>query len=98
MKYPVIFRPEAETDLCDAYRWYEERKTGLGKDFLLEIDACISSIQRHPHPYPVKHKAIRRALIRRFPYGIFYLIEENAIVIFAVFHAKRDPRVWQSRV
>jgi hypothetical protein len=71
MSYQVIFRPEAETDLWDAYYWYEERRSGLGKDFLLQVDACISSIRMNPYSYPVKHKAIRRAFIRRFPHGVF---------------------------
>ncbi len=47
--------------------------------------------------YPLVHKELRRMLIRRFPYGLFYLMEEGMIVLLAVFHARRDPKQWQSR-
>ena len=97
MSYEIIVRPEAEIEVEEAYRWYESRRSGLGKDFVLEVDACFSAILRNPYSYPVKHKEVRRALLHRFPYSIYYLVEEDSIVVIAVFHAKRDPRIWQSR-
>lgn len=98
MKKALIIRPEAESDLAEAYAWYEERVPGLGSDFLLRVDAALSSIKRSPGMYPFVHKNVRRCLIRRFPYGIFYVFESNQIVVLAVLHAKRDPRAWQERV
>jgi plasmid stabilization system protein ParE len=92
MKRSLIIRPEAERDLAEAYEWYESQLDGLGSDFLLRIDATLSSIQRTPDLYPAVYGKIRRALIRRFPYGIFYLVERNRIVVLGVLHARRDPR------
>ena len=43
------------------------------------------------------HRHVRRALIRRFPYGIYYAVDEELIEVIAVFHAKRDPKRWQDR-
>jgi toxin ParE1/3/4 len=93
----VVFRPEAEEELREAYHWYESRRTGLGADFLLCVEAAISSVRRNPEMYPVVHKGVRRALIRRFPYGVFYLTEHEQVVVLAVFHAHRDPRSYQGR-
>lgn len=98
MKRTLIIRPEAERDLAEAHDWYESKVTGLGSDFLLRIEAALSSILRTPEIYPLVHKNVRRALIRRFPYGVFYLVEEAKIVVIAVMHARRDPETSRSRV
>jgi len=97
MKRAVTIRPEAEAEIEEAYRWYEERSEGLGNDFLLCVEEMIAKIQRTPKMYPLVHKEIHRALIRRFPYGIFYLVDGDKIVVLAVFHGRRDPKQWKSR-
>jgi len=97
MKRSIIIRPEAEQDIREAYSWYETQMSGLGANFLLRIDAALSSIQRHPRQYPLIHRNVRRCLVRRFPYGILFLEEDKRIIVLAVFHAKRDPRSWQER-
>ena len=98
MKKPVIVREEAEADLSEAYQWYEQQVRGLGGEFLLCVDGAIASIEKNPHLYPVVHKGvIRRALTRRFPYGVFFVEGTRSISVIAVAHAKRNPRVWQER-
>lgn len=77
--------------------WYDERGAGLGKEFLREVDASLLSIQRNPELYPLIHNQIRRAMLRRFPYGIFYYLRDERIVVLACFHGRRDPKSWQSR-
>jgi plasmid stabilization system protein ParE len=94
---PVIIAPEAEGDLIEAYQWYEKQIEGLGSEFLLCVDACIQGIARNPKIHQKVHKNIRRALVRRFPYGIFFIEEAEHIRVVAVFHAHRDPAIWQSR-
>lgn len=97
MTLELIVRPEAETDLSAAYEWYEERVSGLGSDFLLNVDAAFHAILRNPQQFPILHKNLRRALVRRFPYQIFFVPEEHRVVILAVFHARRNPRHWRKR-
>ena len=97
MKKALIIRPVAERDLAEAYGWYEAQVPGLGSDFLLSIDAALSSIQRTPEMYPIVHKNVRRCLVRRFPYGVFYVVEEGRIVVLGILHARRDPKTWQDR-
>lgn len=98
MIYQIVLRPEAEFEVTEAYVWYEGQAVGLGEEFLRAVDACFAAIQRNPPSYPLIHKEVRRALLRKFPYCIFYLVESETVVVLACFHARRDPKQWQDRV
>jgi plasmid stabilization system protein ParE len=93
----VVIRPAAEAEIAEAYDYYEAVSEGLGAAFLLAVEACLDGIERSPEMYAVIYKDARRGLMRRFPYGIFYLIEQEEIVVLACFHARRDPKQWQRR-
>ena len=97
MTYRLIIRPEAETELAEAFDWYEHRVPGLGADFLRAVDKAVDSILSHPLRHPTVHKSVRRALVRRFPYQLLFLVEDDAITMIAVFHGTRDPKRWQDR-
>ena len=97
MSLELIIRPEAETEMTDAFDWYEERVTGLGSEFLLAADAAFQGILRSPRQYPVVYKTVRRALLRRFPHEVFFISEENRVVVIAVFHTRRNPKYWHER-
>jgi plasmid stabilization system protein ParE len=88
----VRVRRRAELDVDDAYAWYESRAVGLGEAFLRAADACLARISRHPEAYGVQHGRVRRARLRRFPYGVFYVIREDFIDVLAVYHGRRHPR------
>jgi toxin ParE1/3/4 len=94
---PYLIRPDAEADLNEAYRWYENQREGLGADFSLCFEESLEKVRRNPQIYPLVHKAVRRGLMRRFPYGLFYVVEEETVVVIGVLHARRDPTSWQSR-
>ena len=79
MKYRIIVRPEAEHDLKEAYSWYEDKRTGLGYDFLLQVDAGLNFIARNPNIHPIEYKETRKHLVKRFPYKIIYLVEKERI-------------------
>ncbi|MEI6788795.1 MAG: type II toxin-antitoxin system RelE/ParE family toxin [bacterium] len=98
MPRELIIRPEAEAELVEAFEWYESRVQGLGAEFLLAIDATLANILRNPLQHPLVHKTVRRALLRRFPYEIFFVLGDLHIVILAVFHAKRNPKQWTDRI
>ena len=97
MKYRLIVRPEAEIDIREAFEWYENQEKGLGLDYFRCVDAAIASISRSPNLFPSIYKNIHRVLIRRFPYGIFYVVKDNQILILAVLHVKRHPNHWRRR-
>ena len=97
MSRRLIIRPEAEAELTAAFDWYEERVAGLGDDFLLHVEAVLQALLRAPRQFPHVHRSVRRALLRRFPYAVFYVEDEERVVVLSVFHAKRNPRQWQDR-
>jgi toxin ParE1/3/4 len=98
MTYAVTVRPEAEREIQEAFDWYEERNEGLGLEFLRAADACLSGVRRNPEGFSVIHEQVRRALLRKFPYAIFYVVREDTIVVLACFHVKRSPADWRRRV
>ena len=97
MTLNVVFRPAARAEFDGAALWYEERQAGLGERFVAEIDRAIELAARYPERYPIQHEGIRCVRARRFPYSIFYMVESEQIVVLAVFHARRDPTIWQAR-
>ncbi len=98
MSRRLIVRPEAEAEMTDAFGWYEDRVPGLGSDFLLCVDAVLNTIQRNPQQFPRVHRIVRRSLTRRFPYEVFFVEDDDRIVVLSVFHAKRSPKSWQERI
>lgn len=97
MTLPVRLRSEAEQDLGEAARWYERQLAGLGQQFLDEVLLAFRTIAEQPTMYPSAGRGARRALIRRFPFGIYYRVEKEAVVIVAVMHGSRSPRRWKRR-
>ncbi len=98
MKYRVIVRPDAEDDLKEAYSWYEDKRIGLGYDFLLQVDAGLNFIARNPNIHPIEYKETRKHLVKRFPYKIIYLVENKRIIVLAVIHSKRSPVLIKRRI
>jgi plasmid stabilization system protein ParE len=94
----LVFAPEAETDIAEAYFWYENRRIGLGEEFLSSVDACVESIRRGPKKCPIVHEGYRRCLVRRFPYAVFYEISAKTVTVYAVFHTARNPEKWRHRL
>jgi len=93
----IRFRDAAEADVGDALAWYRERGHELGDQFVQALDQCLESIQRNPLAFAKVHGEIRRALLRRFPYCVFYVIAASEVVVLACLHGHRDPKIWQGR-
>ena len=89
--------PEAELDVDEAHLWYHRQAPGRAAAFLAAVDSSLASIQRQPEAYALVDPTMRRALLRRFPYAVFYEIRPAEIVVYGVFHGVRDPRAWQRR-
>ena len=90
-------KPDARADLEAAVDWYENEEPGVGLRLLDEVDAVLPRVAQSPLQFPIVHKNIRRALLRRFPYGIFFVFEDDTVSILAITHLSRDPSVWMSR-
>ena len=94
MKYELLLRGRAKADIRRAAKWYERQRKGLGKDFVAEVDAALGLIEANPEQYEIVHREVRHAILRRFPYGVFYRIRSTKISVFAVMHLKRDDIPW----
>jgi len=97
VKSVVHFRQDAETDVADVAAWYENQSAGLGAAFLDEILVTCNSISENPQMYPVLHRDTRRAVIHKFPFGLYYRFESGLVTIVAVMHGSRDPNKWKKR-
>ena len=98
MAVELTIVPEAQQDLEEAYGWFEDCRIGLGEDFLTCVDACVQNICRTPELYPKFHEDYRRALVRRFPYAVFYEFTGGKITIYSIFHTSQNPQKWRLRL
>lgn len=98
MTYELLVRPEAESDMLEAHAWYEDKKPGLGAQFLQSIESGLEAIRRYPLACAKVEGEVRRVLLKRFPYGIFYVVDGERISILACLHAKRRPGLWRPRL
>jgi hypothetical protein len=91
MNYVLFFLPQVESDTIAGYRWYEDKASGLGEDFLRIFYAQVQEIIRNPLLFPLINQDIRRCLLRRFPYAIYFKTENWRIIILGLFHCARNP-------
>jgi plasmid stabilization system protein ParE len=97
MRPRLLLKPEAEADIAEAFDWYQAQRTGLGAELLAEVAQVLDAIERRPEQFPVVQGRTRRALVRRFPFGVFYIVEPDLVAATACMHSRRDPRRWQNR-
>lgn len=97
MSLSITFRPEARAELVEAWAWYEEQRPGLGDELAACVEAAIGKAARQPDAYAVVHEGVRRVLVRRFPYGVFYVVEAGELLVLAIAHGRRRPHYWRDR-
>lgn len=97
----LVVRPSTELDIQDAANWYEDEEVGLGGEFVDELRNIVHRIGELPTQFPEVGRGVRRALLKRFPYAIYFLLrgagDERAAIIIAVLHQRRSPSVWRTR-
>ena len=93
-----LITPEASADVKAAYRWYESQHRGLGREFRLSVEAATSYLQRSPERFRIAAAPFHRALVRRFPFEIFYEYDDARVVVHLVFHTSQDPEKWRERL
>lgn len=91
MTMRLHFLPAVEEDVMTGYLWYEEKAAGLGEEFLRVFYAEAGAIRSFPNRFPVVSREVRRCLLRRFPYAIYFKCETDAITVLGLFHCARDP-------
>ena len=96
-EYRLLAEPQVDLDVAATFDWYEHEHAGLGLEFLNELRATYDRIGDGPLRYEELRSGIRRALVRRFPYAVYFAVESDVIVVLAVLHVGRDPAEWQRR-
>jgi len=89
--------PEAEAELTEAREWYSHQRDDLDLEFMQCVHEALSRVADNPLAFPTVHRTLRRAVVRRFPFAIFYEVVAGEIEVRAVFHSRRDPEIWKSR-
>lgn len=93
----VTYQRQASADVRGAYLWYEEQRAGLGEEFLRALKAAEDFVAAFPLSCSVVHRDTRRALLKRFPYGLYFRLIDDEIVVVACYHGRRHPEGWKRR-
>ena len=94
MAFRLSFSARALSDIGAAHDWYAVQASGLGNEFLAAVDLQVERLKQAPHLYAEVLPRVRRALLPRFPYGLFFTLRGNDIRILAVLHQARGQRAW----
>src|SRR2546428_6164958 len=97
MNRDVIVRAVAERDVREARSWYNDISPALAERFTSAVDQAVTAAAENPLAFQLLHRSLRRVLLRRFPYALFFVAEESRIVVVGVLHQSRDPRIAQRR-
>jgi len=95
----VVYRLAAGRDIAEARRWYDGKRMGLGREFRAAVRVVVESlVKEHPDSFPRVHGEVRRALVTRFPYAIYYQrLDAGTLEIIACLHTRRRPETWRDR-
>lgn len=91
MTRKLVLSIQALDDLAAAREWYNDMRAGLGEDLVLCVEHVLDRIVETPEAFPEYLPDVRRALVRRFPYGVFYRVRLSRVEVEAVFHMRADP-------
>lgn len=97
--YKTLILFLAKEDIREAAKWYNKQQNGLGKRFTTEVRNKVDYIRQNPKMSGIRYMNVRTVVLNHFPFMIHYTIDENdkAIIIAAILHTSRDPRIWKNR-
>lgn len=94
MAYRLNFSSRAVREIGAAFEWYEQQSQGLGSEFELAFELQLKRLEQVPLLYTEIFPGVRRTLLPRFPYGVFYTVKGDLVHVLAVIHNARNPRRW----
>lgn len=95
--YSIDFETEASLEMQNAYDWYEMQQIGLGEKLFSILDEYFELICKNPFQNPIIYKKKRAVFIQDFPYQIIYAVYDTKVIVYSVFHTKRNPKIWKKR-
>lgn len=93
----IILSPDAKADIRSATRWYENKGINLSLRFTAETEIIFTRIALYPLQFPLVHKRVRRAVMKEFPYCIFFTVKKYSVFVIAVLHQHRANSIWKDR-
>ena len=94
----LVIKPQAASDLRAGRRWNEGQRAGLGDEFLEAAEELFQRLRQRPELYAEIGQGVRRCLLPRFPYHVYYRLREDRVVVLTVLHSKRHPDTWRLRI
>jgi plasmid stabilization system protein ParE len=94
MSLRIRLKPSAASELADAMAWYDAEQSGLGDEFLNAVDDTLRRVAAHPLLYRECRPGVRLAVLKRFPYLVFFVLDPEEIIVLACLHSRRNPRRW----
>jgi plasmid stabilization system protein ParE len=91
MAFAVIFKPLAQSEVNEAYNWYQQDHIQMGSIFLDQLERTTDFLSNNPHLYPCVEQDMRRANLNQFPYSLFYVIDGDVVNVLSCMHQHRDP-------
>ncbi len=92
-----VFHPEAKIELENSIDYYEECKKDLGFEFANEVYLAINRAMQYPNAWQILDGNIRRCLVKRFPFGVIYIVQNNTLIILAIMQLNKKPNYWNNR-
>ena len=93
----LLLEPEAEAEFLEAQRWYAERSPTIADAFRMAVARTLEAVESAPQSFPFAIRDIQKALVRRFPYVVYYVRLPEVTTVIAIIHGRRDPGRWQKR-
>ncbi len=97
MAFPIELHEAAEAELWETIDWYDAQRENLGKDFALELERVVKSISQTPNAFAKVEGETRKAVLRRFPYIVIFMLKDEIVTVLAIFHTSRSPKQWMLR-
>jgi len=91
LSYRVYVRSAAERDIVETQNWYEAQQQGLAAEFHAELSAMLGSLAETPLIYPLLYREVRRAVLHRFPYLVWYRVQNSTATVIACTHGRVGP-------
>lgn len=96
--FSIELSNEAEADFDKSYEFYSEDSPKVADTFFKQIKLGFEYIQQNPKSFPIAHKEVRKYVVKKFPFVIYYRIVHTVIQVIAIFHSSRNPEIWNERI
>jgi plasmid stabilization system protein ParE len=94
----IRFTSEAAAEIAEARAWYSGQHQGLARRFTIALRDTLRGVEQFPESFPLVRGETRRALVRSFPYALYYQLDDAVVIVIACVHGARNPRVWERRL